>query len=174
MTIEGIELIKKYEGCKLKSYKCPAGVLTIGYGNTTYLNGNKVKMGDTITQEEADALFKDTLDKFEYQIRLILGDELKAILPESSISALISFAYNVGIGAFARSTLLKIIKQNKNNLKDIRIQFMKWVYANGKVLNGLVARREAEYKLYEKGILSQYNKQEQEQIFGEQFKCMYK
>ena len=174
MTIEGIELLKKYEGCRLKAYRCPAGVLTIGYGNTTYLKGEKVKEGDTITQEEADKLFKDTVDKFEYQVKMILGDTLKAILPESSISALVSLAYNIGIGAFSRSTLLKIIRDNKNNLKDIRIQFMKWVYANGKVLNGLVARREAEYKLYEKGILSQYNKQEQEQIFGEQFKCMYK
>lgn len=174
MTIEGIELIKKYEGCKLKAYRCPANILTIGYGNTTYLNGDKVKEGDVISQEEADKLFKDTLDKFEYQVKMIMGDELKAILPESSISALVSLAYNIGIGAFSRSTLLKIIKQNKNNLKDIRIQFMKWVYANGKVLNGLVERREAEYKLYEKGILSQYSKAEQEQIFGEQFKCMYK
>lgn len=174
MTIEALNLIKRYEGCRLKAYRCPSGVLTIGYGNTTYLNGEKVKEGDVITQEEADALFKRTVDEFEHQVKMILGDTLKAILPESSISALVSFAYNVGITAFGKSTLLRIIRDNKNNLKDIRIQFMKWVYANGKVLNGLVARREAEYKLYEKGILSQYSKQEQEKIFGQQFKCNYK
>lgn len=174
MTIEALELIKRYEGCRLKAYKCSAGVWTIGYGNTTYLNGEKVKEGDTITQEEADKLFKDTVDEFEYQVKMILGDTLKAILPESSISALTSFAYNVGIGAFCRSTLLKIIRQNKNNLKDIEIQFMKWVNANGRKLEGLVKRRNAEYNLYEKGILSQYSKQEQEKIFGQQFKCNYK
>lgn len=174
MTLEGYELIKHFEGCKLKAYKCPSGIWTIGYGSTRYTNGDKVKEGDRITQEEANALFQKTVDEFEYQVKLILGDELKAILHPHSISALVSFAYNCGITAFSKSTLLKIIKQNKNNLKDIRIQFMKWVNANGKVLNGLVARREAEYKLYEKGILSQYSKAEQEQIFGEQFKCMYK
>ena len=174
MTIEGLELLKRHEGCKLKAYKCPAGVWTIGYGNTKYQDGTSVKEGDTITQQQADKLFKDTVDKFEYQVKMILGDTLKAILPESSISALVSFAYNNGIGAFSRSTLLKIIRDNKNNLKDIRIQFMKWVNVNGRKLEGLVKRREAEYNLYEKGILSQYSKQEQEQIFGKQFKCMYK
>lgn len=170
MTIEGIELIKKYEGCKLKAYRCPAGVLTIGYGNTTYLNGNKVKEGDIISQEEADALFKDTVDKFEQQVKMILGDTLKAILPESSISALVSFAYNVGITAFAKSTLLRIIKDNKNNLKDIEIQFKRWNKANGKVLEGLVKRRKEEFEMYKNGVLSQYSNAEREKIF----KCNYK
>lgn len=174
MTLEGYELIKHFEGCRLKAYRCPAGIWTIGYGNTRYTNGDKVKEGDRITQEEANALFQKTVDEFEHQVRLLLGSELCTKLHPHSISALVSFAYNVGTTAFAKSTLLKIIKQNKNNLKDIRIQFMKWVNANGKVLNGLVARREAEYNLYEKGILSQYSKAEQEKIFGEQFKCMYK
>lgn len=170
MTIEGYELIKHFEGCKLKAYKCSAGVWTIGYGNTTYLNGNKVKENDVITQEQADALFKDTVDKFEYQVKMILGDTLKAILPESSISALVSFAYNVGIGAFAKSTLLKIIKQNKNNLKDIEVQFKRWNKANGKVLEGLVSRRNAEFEMYKNGVLSQYSNAEREKIF----KCNYK
>lgn len=170
MTLEGYELIKHFEGCRLKAYKCPANIWTIGYGNTTYLNGSKVKENDVITQEQADALFKDTVDKFEHQVKMILGDTLKAILPESSISALVSFAYNVGIGAFAKSTLLKIIKQNKNNLKDIEIQFNKWVNANGRKLEGLVKRRNAEFEMYKNGVLSQYSKAEQEKIF----KCNYK
>lgn len=170
MTLEGYELIKHFEGCKLKAYKCPAGIWTIGYGNTTYLNGNKVKENDVITKEQADALFKDTVDKFEHQVKMIMGDTLKAILPESSISALVSFAYNVGTTAFAKSTLLKIIKQNKNNLKDIEIQFKRWNKTNGKVLEGLVSRRNAEFEMYKNGVLSQYSNAEREKIF----KCNYK
>lgn len=170
MTIEGIELIKKYEGCRLKAYRCPAGVWTIGYGSTRYTNGDKVKEGDRITQEQADALFKDTVDKFEYQVKMILGDELKAILPESSISALVSLAYNIGITAFAKSTLLKVIKQNKNNLKDIEYQWLRWNKANGKVLLGLTKRRKEEFEMYKNGVLSQYSKAEREKIF----KCNYK
>lgn len=174
MTLEGYELIKHYEGCRLKAYKCPAGVWTIGYGSTRYSNGDKVKEGDRITQEEANALFQRTVNEFEYQVKLLLGNELCTKLHPQSLSALVSFAYNVGITAFGKSTLLRIIRENKNNLKDIYIQFKRWNKANGEVLPGLVARREAEYGLYEKGVLSQYSKQEQEQIFGKQFKCNYK
>lgn len=174
MTLEGYELIKHFEGCRLKAYRCPAGVWTIGYGSTRYTNGDKVKEGDRITQEEANALFQKTVDEFEHQVKLILGDELKTILHPHSISALVSFAYNVGITAFAKSTLLRIIRENKNNLKDIEIQFKRWNKANGKILEGLVKRRNAEFALYKKGVLSQYSKQEQEKIFSSQFKCNYK
>lgn len=174
MTLEGYDLIKHYEGCKLKAYRCPAGIWTIGYGNTRYTNGDKVKEGDRITQEEANALFQKTVDNFEYQVKLLLGNELCTKLHPHSLSALVSFAYNVGITAFGKSTLLRIIRENKNNLKDIYIQFKRWNKANGEVLEGLITRREAEYGLYEKGVLSQYSKQEQEQIFGKQFKCNFK
>lgn len=170
MTLEGIQLIKRYEGCKLKAYRCPAGIYTIGYGNTKYQDGTSVKMGDVITQQQADELFKDTLDNFEHQVKMILGDTLKAILPESSISALVSFAYNVGIGAFAKSTLLKVIKQNKNNLRDIEFQWLRWNKANGVVLNGLTKRRNAEFEMYKNGVLSQYSNAEREKIF----KCNFK
>lgn len=174
MTIEGYELIKYFEGCRLKAYKCPAGIWTIGYGSTRYTNGEKVKEGDRITQEEANALFQKTVDEFEYQVKLLLGSELCTKLHPHSLSALVSFAYNVGITAFGKSTLLRIIRENKNNLKDIYIQFKRWNKANGEVLEGLTTRREAEYNLYEKGILSQYSKAEQEKIFSSQFKCNFK
>lgn len=174
MTIEGYELIKHFEGCRLKAYKCPAGVWTIGYGSTRYTNGDKVKEGDRITQEEANALFQRTVDEFEYQVKLLLGNELCTKLHPHSLSALVSFAYNVGITAFGKSTLLRLIRDNKNNLKDIYIQFKRWNKANGEVLNGLTTRREAEYALYERGVLSQYSKQEQEKMFSKQFKCDFK
>ena len=174
MTLEGYELIKHFEGCKLKAYKCPAGIWTIGYGNTRYTNGDKVKEGDKITQEEANALFQRTVDKFEYQVKLLLGNELCTKLHPHSLSALVSFAYNCGITTFGKSTLLRLIRENKNNLKDIYIQFKRWNKANGEVLNGLTTRREAEYALYERGVLSQYSKQEQEKMFSKQFKCNFK
>jgi lysozyme len=104
----------------------------------------------------------------------LLGSELCTKLHPHSISALVSFAYNVGITAFGKSTLLRIIRENKNNLKDIYIQFKRWNKANGEVLEGLTTRREAEYNLYEKGILSQYSKAEAEKIFSKQFKCNFK
>lgn len=170
MTIEGLELIKKYEGCSLTAYKCPAGIWTIGYGNTRYLNGEPVKVGDEITQEEADKLFKDTIDNFEHQIKMILGDTLKTILPESAISALLSLAYNIGVTAFAKSTLLKVIKQNKNNLRDIEFQWNRWNKANGKVLNGLSKRREEEFAMYKNAVINQYTVNERAKFF----KCNYK
>lgn len=157
MTVEGLELIKKYEGCKLKAYKCPAGIYTIGFGNTKYPNGEKVKEGDEITQQQADELFKDTLDKFDYQVKMILGDRLRTILKETSISALVSLAYNIGVGAFAKSTLLKVIKENKNDLKGIVNQWVRWNRAGGKELKGLTNRRFEEVVLYVEGVLSQYS-----------------
>lgn len=169
MTIEGIDLIKKYEGCSLTAYKCPAGIWTIGYGNTTYLNGEKVKEGDIITQEEADKLFKDTIDNFEYQVKMIIGDRLKTILPEGAISALVSLAYNIGITAFGKSTLLKVIKQNKNNLRDIEFQWLRWNKAGGVILNGLSKRREEEFAIYKRAVINQYTVNEREKFF----KCNY-
>lgn len=157
MTVEVLEMIKKYEGCSLTAYKCPSKIWTIGYGNTRYLNGEKVKEGDVITQQQANELFKDTLDKFEYEVKLILGDRYKTILPETSISAIVSFAYNVGVGAFAKSTLLKVIKENKNDLKGIINQWLRWNRAGSKVLAGLTNRRFEELVLYIEGILSQYS-----------------
>ena len=157
MTIEVLNLIKRYEGCKLKAYKCSAGVWTIGYGNTKYQDGTSVKEGDVITQQQADELFKVIVDNFEYQVKMIIGDRLKTILPETSISALVSLAYNIGVGAFAKSTLLKVIKENKNDLKGIINQWVRWNRANGVVLKGLTNRRYDEVVLYIEGILSQYS-----------------
>ena len=169
MIIEGLELIKKYEGCKLTAYKCPAGIYTIGYGNTKYQDGTSVKEGDEITQQQADELLKVIVDDFEYQVKMILGDTLKTILPESAISALVSLAYNIGVTAFAKSTLLKVIKQNKNNLRDIEFQWLRWNRANGVVLKGLTKRREEEFAIYKKSVLNQYTINEREKFF----KCNY-
>lgn len=136
-------LIRKYEGCRLKAYQCSAMKWTIGWGNTFYEDGSKVQMGDTITQERADRLFVILLDQFAEQLRPLI----KQPLNDNQFGALLSFAYNAGIGAFSRSTLRKVVNANPNSTV-IRLEFMKWNKAGGKVLLGLTRRRQAEADLY--------------------------
>lgn len=144
MTEEGISLIKKYEGCKLTAYKCPAGVWTIGYGNTFYEDGSTVKPGDKITQERADQLFRNILEKkFLEPIRKLIVSNIN----DNMFSAIVSFTYNVGIGNLKSSTLLKKVNANPND-QTISLEFKKWVKSAGKVLPGLVRRRESESDLY--------------------------
>lgn len=144
MTEEGISLIKKYEGCKLTAYKCPAGVWTIGYGNTFYEDGSTVKPGDKITQERADQLFRNILEKkFLEPIRKLIVSDIN----DNMFSAIVSFTYNVGIGNLKSSTLLKKVNANPND-QSISLEFKKWVKSAGKVLPGLVRRRESESDLY--------------------------
>lgn len=133
----GINIIKKFEGCKLKSYLCPAGVPTIGYGHTY-----GVKLGRTISKAQADVL----LDH-DYQDALNAVEELvKVPLSENQIGALASFVFNLGRGALLGSTLRK--KLNQGDYKGAAEEFDKWVFAGGVKLNGLIARRAAEKELF--------------------------
>lgn len=139
MTQEGIELIKSFEGLRLKAYKCPAGVWTIGYGHT-----KGVKEGDVITEQEAEDMLKKDVVGFEINVR-------GAVIPnlnDHQYDALTSFAYNVGLGNLRKSTLLRLINSGITAREDITNQFMRWVYAGGKKLTGLVRRRTAEAELY--------------------------
>ena len=156
MTENGKALIRKFEGCSLVAYLCPSKVWTIGYGNTFYADGTPVKEGDKIDQSTANQLFDITLQKFEKQVKMLLGDTLLVTLPKEAIDALVSLAYNIGTGAFAKSTLLKRIKLNKLDFDGIEAAFMMWVKSNGKVLNGLVRRRAAEFDMYRNAVLNQY------------------
>lgn len=140
----GKDLIKRFEGCKLKAYKCPAGVWTIGYGNTFYEDGTKVKEGDVITQERAEELFDIIISDFVRMTDVLV----KSDVTENNFSALVSFTFNVGTGNLKRSTLLRKVNANPKD-PSIRAEFMKWTRANNVVLKGLVRRREAEAKLYE-------------------------
>ena len=140
----GKDLIKQFEGCKLKAYKCPSNLDTIGYGNTFYEDGTKVKPGDVITQERANELLDIIVEDFAKKVKHLI----KQNLTDNNFSALVSFAYNAGVGNLKNSTLLKKVNANPKD-PSIRAEFMKWVRANDKVLNGLVKRREAEAKLYE-------------------------
>ena len=140
----GRDLIKKFEGCKLKAYKCPAGLWTISWGLTFYPDGTKVKEGDVITQERAEQLFDIVLNEFAAKVDGLVKSNVTA----NNFSALVSFTWNVGVGNLKKSTLLRKVNANPKD-KTISAEFKKWVRANGEVLKGLVRRREAEAKLYE-------------------------
>lgn len=138
-----LDLIKKYEGFRAKPYLCPADVPTIGYGNTTYLDGRKVTLSDPpISERRAEFMLSLTVGKFAQQV-----DELGLCLNQNQFDAVVSFCYNVGVGAFKSSTLLKRIKSNVCD-PDISYQFSRWNKSNGKVLQGLVKRRKEEAELY--------------------------
>lgn len=154
--MELIELIKQFEGFRSRAYLCPSKVWTIGYGNTFYLDGSKVKQGDTITEKDATILLQKTLSDFRLNVLKIVP----ATLPNTAVDALVSFAYNCGVTALKNSTLLKKIKENPLNLKGIEKEFAKWNKGGGKVLQGLVKRRKLEFEMYEDGILNQYTKKE--------------
>lgn len=156
MTEAGKNLIRKFEGCSLVAYLCPSKVWTIGWGSTTYADGTPVKEGDKIDQATANQLFDIILDKFEKQVKMLLGDTLLVTLPKEAIDALVSLAYNIGTGAFAKSTLLKKVKENKLNFDEIEKWWICWNKSNGKVLNGLVRRRAAEFDMYRNAVLNQY------------------
>lgn len=156
MTEAGKNLIRKFEGCSLVAYLCPSKVWTIGWGSTTYADGTPVKEGDKIDQATANQLFDIILDKFEKQVKMLLGDTLLVTLPKEAIGALVSLAYNIGTGAFAKSTLLKKLKENKLNFDEIEKWWICWNKSNGKVLNGLVRRRAAEFDMYRNAVLNQY------------------
>lgn len=143
LSIEGLDLIKTHEGCKLKAYLCPAGIVTIGYGNTFYPDGTKVKIEDVITQQKANEIFKYIVDAFAVKVSKMVNPNLS----DNQFSALVSFAYNVGTGTLSKSTLLrKVLKNNKD--VSIRDEFMRYVNAKGKILQGLVDRRKDEANLY--------------------------
>jgi len=135
---EGLSLIKKFEGCELEAYKCAAGVLTIGYGST-----KGVKEGDTITQEEADKLLLHEMEEYESYV----NDNVTVDLKQNQFDALVSWVFNLGPANLKASTMLKVL--NNKEYDDVPAQIKRWNKAGGKVLQGLIRRREAEALLFE-------------------------
>lgn len=130
------DLIKKYEGCRLTAYKCPAGVWTIGYGTTVYPNGQPVREGDKISKEEAESfLIIYCRDK----IRIPTG------MTKNQQEAVTSLIYNIGQGAFDKSGLKKAIIA-----KDWKAVYKNWdwITAGGQFLKGLARRRAEELQLF--------------------------
>ena len=135
--------IKTWEGLSLKAYLCPAKVPTIGYGHT----GPDVKIGMTITKDEADALFTKDINAFAGKVARICPPGLT----QNQFDALVSLAYNIGIGGLSKSTLLKQVNKDPN-CGSIRNEFMKHNKARVggvlKPLRGLTLRRQAEADHY--------------------------
>ena len=139
----GKQLIISFEGIKLNAYKCPAGVPTIGVGNTFYLNGNKVKIGDKITLPQAMELFESLLPKYEKTVL----DAIKVPLTQSQFDALVSWVYNLGPNNLKSSSMLRVLNEGKYD--EVPAQMKRWNKASGKVLAGLTRRREAEGLMFD-------------------------
>lgn len=142
-TMENFDIIKGFEGLRLKAYLDSASVPTIGYGTTRYLNNKPVKMGDTITQETADKIFENQVKNFAVGVAEKINKEIN----RKQFVALTSLAYNIGLGAFGKSTLLRKVNENPND-PSIKDEFMKWVFAGGRKIEGLENRRKIESNLY--------------------------
>lgn len=138
----GLDLISGFEDTRFKAYDDGVGVWTIGTGTTVYPNGVKVKQGDTCTLEQAKTYFKHDLAKFEKTV----NESVTVPLTQNQFDALVSLTYNIGSGAFKNSTLLTVL--NKGDYQGASDQFLVWNKAGGKVMNGLVRRREAERALF--------------------------
>ena len=133
----GLDLIKSFEGCELRSYQDIVGVWTVGYGHTKTARPHML-----ITREEAEELLRDDLEEFERGVEKLVSVPLSA----AQFSALVSFAFNLGLGALSRSTLLKSL--NRGDYEGAALEFVKWNKAGGKVVNGLTRRRAAERDLF--------------------------
>jgi lysozyme len=135
---EGKSLIKKFEGCELEAYKCAAGVWTIGYGHIkTAVEGMK------IDQATANELFDEEMGEYETYV----NTAVTVPLSQNQFDALVSWVFNLGNGNLNASTMLKVI--NSGDHAGVPAQIKRWNKAGGKVLEGLIRRREAEALLYE-------------------------
>ena len=135
---EGKALIKKFEGCKLDSYRCSANVATIGYGHT-----KDVSDGDTCTQEEADQMLAEDLEEFEgYVDKLVTVD-----LEQNQFDALVAWTFNLGPTNLKSSTLLRVLNEGKH--ENVPSEMRRWNKAGDETLEGLIRRREAEGLLWE-------------------------
>ena len=137
---KGIDLIKQFEGCRLKAYQDSVGVWTIGYGHT-----EGVAEGMEISQHQADIMFGSDLEKYANYI----NEYVTVSLNQNQFDALTSWVYNLGPGNLKSSTMLKVL--NEGSYDDVPFQIKRWNKAGGKVLKGLVRRREAEAELFATG-----------------------
>ena len=137
ISLEGINLIKHFEGCELEAYKCPAGVWTIGYGHT-----KDVQPGDSWSEDHADHMLEVEMEEYEKYINDLVTVELN----QNQFDAMVSWVYNLGVGNLQSSTLLKVL--NAGDYAGVPEQMLRWNKAGGKVLEGLTRRRQAEADLF--------------------------
>lgn len=144
---KGITVKEHYEGLRLKAYRCTSNKLTIGLGHT-----RGVKEGDVITKEKAYELFREDCKEVEGQL-----NRLKLNLNQDQFDAVADLIFNIGIGQFLTSTILRFIKDGETPY-NIEYAFRMWVYSNGKKENGLRYRRKTDAELYNTGKVIFYNK----------------
>ncbi len=142
MTKQGLALIRDFEGFAASAYRCPAGIWTIGYGHTSAAGPPLVEPGMKMSREEAERVLAADIATFAKGVR---GELTRELAPQQ-FSAIVSFAYNAGLGAFRRSSLLRAV--NEGRLDSVPQKLMLWVRAGGRVLPGLVRRRRAEADLF--------------------------
>jgi lysozyme len=135
----GIDLIKEFEGYSERVYMCAGGKYTIGYGHT-----RGVEVGDTCTREQAEKYLREDLRDAEETVLALITVPLS----QNQFDALVSLVYNIGSGNFYDSTIRRVINLNIGDIEEYRRAWMMWVKSRGKVLKGLVRRREAEFKLF--------------------------
>jgi len=149
----GASLIKHFEQCRLAPYLDGVNVATIGWGNTFYPGGKKVTMNDKpISQVYADTMFKTVLSKFAQDVVHLITVSKTTGLHQHQFDSLVSLAYNIGVGAFGKSTLLRKVNANPDD-PEIVAEFLRWNKAGGKMLPGLTRRRTVEAHYYITGNL---------------------
>lgn len=142
ITDEGLALIKRFEGFRPRAYRCPAGVWTIGYGHTSSAGPPAVSADMAVDETMAETILRRDVEQFAAAVRTSLTRRLD----DRQFSALVSFAYNVGIGNFRSSSVLRAVNAGDFDAVPRRLQL--WNKAGGKVLAGLVRRRGAEAELF--------------------------
>lgn len=152
---KGISLIKRFEGCRKRPYRCPAGLWTVGYGTVLYPDQIRLKLADrpsyairpehdkVFSQDEIDSYLRSELDAIERGVARLCP---RAIANQAAFDALVSFAYNCGLGALQRSLIRTAY--NRGDIKVAADAFLRYTRGGGKVLPGLVKRREAEKRLF--------------------------
>ena len=141
ITDLAFQKIKEFEGCRLQAYQDAAGIWTIGYGHTY-----GVRPGDRISQQYAEDLLKEDIEHAERQLMALHDSEILNMTPQQ-LDAVVSFVFNLGIKRWQYSTLRRCIMLGKPK-EVIRKEWMKWVYAGGKQLKGLVKRRQWEFNRF--------------------------
>lgn len=142
LTAEGLDLIKRFEGFRARAYRCPSGVWTIGYGHTSAAGAPEVTSTMEISLADAEAILARDAAIFAEGVAAALSGKLSA----RQFSALVSFAYNVGLGNFRKSSVLAAV--NAGDLAAVPQRLQLWNRAGGKVLPGLARRRAAEAELF--------------------------
>jgi lysozyme len=145
ITEEGLALIKRFEGFRSRAYRCSAGVWTIGYGHTSMAGAPEVTPDLEVSRADAEVILRRDVAKFAEGVAARIARKLTA----PQFSALVSFAYNVGLGNFAKSSVLKAVNAGDFDAVPRRLQM--WVKAGGRTLPGLVRRRAAEAELFASG-----------------------